>query len=346
MNTASIKSILSPTVYEQLRCYLQRTIPGGPENSPMFGAVDDALVDQFVIMLWKDHKAAFAGVGIPAPPPGFLDAMTRAVPETIPEASPFAGDEPDEDPEALPRYYVVNSRHNRHGVSDFVGVLPMVRISLPHDGDSYRISTAIGDVLASDHLLRNQREVVAKAYPCERVELVTPARRENVRFAAIAIYLAYQKAGDKLPSYYILEAGLAQGGPRMTYIAKDMQPIVRRSDYEPTQFSSANNYYRGALTLRGDDPLSLTIESLTSDPRKNPAEKPYITITSAFVRTNAYDRRLEMRPAQIYREAVIRVAAIAEALGKRVDDLSILQGLFATDGRRLDWLSVPPKRAS
>ena len=70
-----------------------------------------------------------------------------------------------------------------------------------------------------------------------RVDLVTPARWDDVRFAAIAIYLAYVSEGDPVPAYYILEGGLATGSPRMIYISPDMNQEIRVSGYQPTPFS-------------------------------------------------------------------------------------------------------------
>lgn len=340
----TIQSIVSPESYERIRSYLQHTIPGGAVGSATYGAVDDALVDHFVIELWREHPDTARKLGLPDPPAGFLQslppdqvALRRKMGHSF-----STSDEPEEG-DGLPRYYIVNSRHHRHGASDFVGTVPMVRISLPNDGDSYRLTTAIGDVLATDHLLRNRHDLVNKAYPCERAELITPVRREGVRFAAISVLLAYEKFGDTVPKYYVLEAGLAQGGARMSYIAPSMSAIVRRSDYQPTQFASPNNFYRGDLGMSGNEPTVLTIESFTADPRKDASAKPYITISASFVRVSRFDKRLDATPLRLYREAVVRVAAIAESLGQRVDDLSVLQGLFAQDGRSLDWLTPPPQ---
>lgn len=338
----TVKSILSPAVYERIRGYLQHAIPGGAVGSPTFGAVADELVDRFVILMWKEHPEAARKLGLPDPPAGYLESLPEdntALRRKLDHS--FSGGGSDETGDGLPRYYIVNSRHHRHGGSDFVGTIPMVRISLPNDGDSYRLSTAIGDVLATDHLLRNRQDLLNKAYPCERAELITPVRRDGVRFAAISVLLAYEKFGDTLPKYYVLEAGLAQGGARMSYIAPSMASMVRRSDYQPTQFASPNNFYRGDLGMAGNEPTVLTIESFTTDPRKDSSAKPYITISASFVRVSRFDKRLDATPLQLYREAVIRIAAIADSLGQKVDDLSVLQGLFAQDGRSLDWLTAP-----
>jgi hypothetical protein len=325
MTNLNVKSQIAAADYERIRGYLQHAIPGGAPGTEQFGAVSDQMVDAFVMTLWKEYKPAYAQLGVPAPPAGLVTAAA-----TAPAAHGL-------------QYYAVDARHHRHGFSDFTATIPMVRLTLPADEQSYSIETRIGLVLASDHLLRNQRDVVAKAYPCERVELITPARRDGVRFAAIAVYLAYEHSADVFPKYYILEAGLAQGGPRMTYIAKDMQPIVRRADYVPTQFSSSNNFYRGTMGMDGNEPTALTIESMTTDPRTHAAAQPYVTITATFHKAEVYDNRLDVRPVQLYREAVIRVAAIAEERDQKVPDLSVFQGLFAQDGMSLEWLTKPKK---
>lgn len=343
----NVRTIVGAATYERIRGYLQHTIPGGERDSPKFGAVDDALVDDFVVLLWREHAQTARSVGLADPPAGFLEHQAAAVPRGAqrPIEQSFASPADEEEGSVLPRYYIVHARHHRHGFSDFVGTLPMVRISLPLDGENYRLSTPIGDVLASDHLLRNLRDVVAKAYPCERAELITPVRREGVRFAAISVLLAYKHFADPQPAYYVLEAGLAQGGPRMSYIAPSMAPIVRRSDYQPTQFASTTNFYRGDLGMDGNEPTVLTIESFTADPRKEASAQPYITISANFVRVSRFDKRLDTTPLQRYREAVVRIAALAEAMNQRVADLSFLQGLFAHDGRSLDWLTSPPQKA-
>lgn len=338
----TVKSIVSPATYERVRGYLQHAIPGGAVGSPTFGAVDDELVDRFVILMWKEHPDAARKLGLPDAPADFLASLpadTFAMRRQLGHS--FSSGNPEDEASALPRYYIVNSRHHRHGASDFVGTVPMVRISVPLDGDSYRINTAIGDVLGSDHLLRNLKDLVAKAYPCERAELITPVRRDGVRFAAISVILAYEKFADTLPKYYVLEAGLAQGGARMSYISSSMATIIRRADYQPTQFASPSNFYRGDMAMNGNEPAVLTIESFTSDPRKDSNAKPYITISATFVHVSRFDKRLDTAPLQLYREAVIRVAAIAESLGQKVDDLSFLQGIFAQDGRSLEWLTAP-----
>jgi hypothetical protein len=321
MSTSSIKSQIAPADYERIRAYLQHTIPGGTPGTDKFAPVDDQLVDGFIKTLWRDYKPAYAQLGVPPPPSDYASG---------PPANKGL------------RYYAVDARHHRHGFSEFTATIPMVRLPLPSEAQDYKIATAIGDVIVSDHLLRNLQDVVSKAYPCERVELITPARRDGVRFAAIAVLLAYEKFSDNTPKYYILEAGLAQGAPRMSYISSSMAPMVRRSDYLPTQFSSPNNYYRGTLAMDGDQVLSLTIDSMTHDPRKDPSATPYITITATFTEVDTFDRRLDVAPVELYREAVVRVAALADAMGQKVADLSFLQGMFAQDGMQLDWLAKPP----
>src|SRR3569832_625804 len=63
-----VKALIAPADYERLRSYLQHTIPGGCSGSVKFGAVDDHLVDAFVLTLWRDYKPGYAQLGGPPPP--------------------------------------------------------------------------------------------------------------------------------------------------------------------------------------------------------------------------------------------------------------------------------------
>ena len=71
----TIQSIVSPESYERIRSYLQHTIPGGAVGSATYGAVDDALVDHFVIELWREHPDTARKLGLPDPPAGFLQSL-------------------------------------------------------------------------------------------------------------------------------------------------------------------------------------------------------------------------------------------------------------------------------
>jgi hypothetical protein len=153
--------------------------------------------------------------------------------------------------------------------SAFVGLLPQVRIPLPltEPSDPLLAQTAIGSVFAGDHLLTSvaavvqqmKREFPSKSYAdTTRVDLIGPARLGG-RFGAIALYLCYRNEAA-LPSYYILEAGLATGAPVRLFSSSHMGPIHGApTAYLPTPFVEASNTYDGALIMNGDDPEELLV---------------------------------------------------------------------------------------
>ena len=327
-----IKSQVPPQAFERVRGLLEASVPGGPAGTPLFGHVADSAVEAFIAALWRgytpDQAPAFESLGLPAPP-----AST---------AAPAATPRPTGSTQAV-SYYAVASRHHRLGVSQFTATLPMVRVSLPNEADEWTIETDIGEVASRDHLVRNVREVVAKAWPCERVEMVVPARREGTRFAAIGVILCYAKFADALPAYYILEAGLAQGSTRMLYISRDMSKIVRRADYQATPFSHTTNFYRGTLNMTGNDPQELVIEVFqTGNPNTDPTAQPYAQINAVFEKVPSTDKRLDKLPFDLYKEAILRISAVCGVFGVKMTLAGPFQGMLASEGMKLPWLNAPP----
>lgn len=328
---SDIKSQVPPEAFERVRALLEASVPGGPAGTPSYGHVTDAGVSAFISALWRgytpDQASAFASLGLPVPP--------QAV--TAPAAAP----RPSGSSQAI-SYYAVASRHHRLGVSQFTATLPMVRVSLPNEADDWTIHTDIGDISSRDHLVRNLRDVVSKAWPCERVEMVVPARREGTRFAAIGVILCYAKFADALPAYYILEAGLAQGSTRMLYISRDMTPIVRRADYQATPMSHTTNFYRGTLNMAGNEPKELVIEAFQSgNPKTDPTAQPYNQINAVFEKVAATDKRLDKLPFDLYKEAILRIAAVCNVFGVKITLAGPFQGLLANEGLKLPWLNPP-----
>src|SRR6185436_8601788 len=113
--------------------------------------------------------------------------------------------------------------------------------------------------LSSDHLVGSVDLVAQKfkeqlGYYPGKVDLVTPARTgiTRARFGAIAMYLGYKNATDPGPSFFIFEAGMATGEAKMLYLGKTLDTeILQRSGYDPTAYSSHNNFYRGGVTVKG-----------------------------------------------------------------------------------------------
>jgi hypothetical protein len=203
------------------------------------------------------------------------------------------------------RYYKVAATHDREkpDLGPFTGHLGMVRVRLPAKNLESFKNTALGDVLASDHLMANIAEVTKKygglMGPIERVDLVTPARLANLRFGAISIYLGY-RPGDVNPSFYVLEAGTATGEPKVLYesTAIDNQ-LVEFSGYEPTPFSRQSHVYTARLTLSGDSPSLLRITA-----HKDSSTTPYIRLRVTFEET---DNPIAVWPGMHLLQAVVIV---------------------------------------
>lgn len=124
----------------------------------------------------------------------------------------------------------------------------MVRVTLPGTLPE-TIATAVGDVAPGAHLLTTVDEVAHKFGAhidgeVDRVDLITPARLHGSRFAAVSVYLGYRAGRGDLPSFYVLEAGMATGEPKVLFFAPELDHrIVSQSGYRPTPFSDANHVY-------------------------------------------------------------------------------------------------------
>ena len=111
------------------------------------------------------------------------------------------------------------------------GIINWVRVTLPEKEPPLfhprknDIKTPIGWVRAADHLAFSndaiRKYVFNDNYPngvehpgksqklpdFKRIDLITPARYGMVRFAPLAIFIAYEKWNSTTPLFYILEAG-------------------------------------------------------------------------------------------------------------------------------------------
>jgi hypothetical protein len=205
------------------------------------------------------------------------------------------------------RYYKVHATHNREApdYDPFTGHLGMVRVTLPRD-QARVIGTAVGDVEPRDHLLATVAEVEHK-YGAKidgeitHVDLVTPPRHHGGRFAAISVYLGFTTRSPTSPSFYVLEAGLATGQPKVLYFAPNFDTrLVSYSGYRPTPFSDVRHVYTARLTPLGDSPLLLQIRA-----HRDESSRPYLCIHSVFEET---DRPDTSWPAQLLLHAAAIVA--------------------------------------
>jgi len=146
------------------------------------------------------------------------------------------------------RYYRVHAKHERDAPphEPFTGHVGMVRVSLPRTQQE-TVATAVGDVEPDDHLLATIAEVERKFGrsidgEVDRVDLITPARIHGSRFAAVSVYLGYRAGQPDEPSFYVLEAGMATGEPKVLFFAPDFEKrIVSKSGYRPTPFSASDH---------------------------------------------------------------------------------------------------------
>jgi hypothetical protein len=257
-------------------------------------------------------------------------------------------------PTALPaekgvlKYYDCFAQHFRSEHekphSKFEGLLPQVRVSLPQQpppADGLLAQTAIGNVFAQDHLLTSVAAVRDRMNQTfgggfndvTRVDVISPARLGG-RFGAIGLYLGYRNHGT-LPSFYLLEAGLATGPAVRLYPVRDMGKIIKApTAYLPTPFVELSNTYDGQLIMNGDEPDTLIVQSYR-EPRTGIEARIKVTVMYQ-PRTAATVTKLN--PGDITLSAAERIAVIGKALGEQAIDL---QDLLADAGDTLPWLKKP-----
>lgn len=318
----NVKAIVGADTYERMRDVLAGIHPDEAH-------VEDPKVDAFIVELWRNYQPQFRACGLEPPPPDLPPAAVAN--------APAAGH----------RTYMAHATHARlvAPFSSFTGHLPMVRVALPAETASNTvIGTEIGNVdFDQDHLLRSRADVVKFGVnegfdlAAERIELVTPARQtDDRRFAAISFFLGYRAAAGAVPDYYILEAGLAGGGPRVLYPSDNMGTLQYKSGYRPTPFASPNHWYTGKLTMTGDEPNHLHVDVSTA--RNGDAA---IMVDIDFERQSTPP---ENDPAAIYAQAALRMLAIAQALDVSVAGVSTtMRAIGAFAGQLIyDW-KMPPR---
>ncbi len=325
----TIKQQMKPTDYERLRSALQACFPDHSTDA----RITDDMVDGLVQEMWRHWQPDYQSkLGLPAPGPLAASAVSAgAFPSVV-------------------GYFLARARHSRvrkgAPFSEFVGELPVVRVRLAKT-DRSTIATAIG-IIDDDASLYftvdewNQRLIGVPGFqPAARLELITSPRVGIERFAAVACYLAYAGANDPTPSSYLLESGLAQGGPRMPFYAATIQTqIVAQTNYTPTAMSDPSHWYYGSIVLAGKDVLSsLHIEARTSQSR--PA---YMEVNVSYDPATP-DQLVARDPAGIRAGALFRMAAIAQALGIPLGDpmANFVQSVIAPFAKTLmPWIRPPP----
>lgn len=210
--------------------------------------------------------------------------------------------------------YTCQSIHNRDSPKKekHDGIINWVRVTLPeHDAPWLQprkndIKTPLGWVRAADHLafsldaVRNyvfndnypngvdQPGEHQKLPPFKRVDLITPARYDLVRFAPLAIYIGYEEEQSTTPLFYILEGGNALGQAKVLYASSSdlNKPILMEAGYKPTPFSSPENFYLSKVEFDKMDPIHVSIKVFTEDEIEEGDDKYHFHIDLALEKTS------------------------------------------------------------
>lgn len=310
--TIDVRAMLGDDVYEGVRELVRRTFPDKRCE------IGNSAVDAFVAGLPEEAQLALCGAKL---------AAEEILGMSLPEDS------------AVVCYYNVKAKHSRvagPGQHSFVNELPMVRVRLP-DAEARDIDTKIGRVYAGDHKLYTvdhfrQKYGQTLGKYVKYVELITPARYPahlGARFSAVSVFALYGIQRELVG--YVLEAGMATGEPMVCYLGGTPDATIHQpSWYEPTPFSDERNWYFGGAVWKRDE-----LRSVNVDVREEKEGKPHMKVRATFDRlTNAPD---PVFPAKLTALAGLRVAAIAQAMGKADPVMSLL----APFGRELTWLEEP-----
>jgi hypothetical protein len=251
--------------------------------------------------------------------------------------------------------YSVTARHHRVKPfeSDWVGHTQAVRVTIPRSPSrpgggepAEPIWTHLGVVKAEDHLLFSVEEIVAgyaKQFgtvpKVERVDLITGARHYDLdRFAPLSVFLAYEHATDKQPSFYVYESGTALGKPAALYWAPTLgAKIVANAQFQFTPFSCPDDWYTGKLIMNRakTEPSVLSVSiSQTKDGARH-----YIDLTASY---EVAEPGKVVWPVAMQIQAALRVFAIAQGMGCK---LEVWEWTLGQVGRSaFDWIAEPPQR--
>ena len=341
----------SPSTKAQRACY--RGHVASDEGDPDFAKIAGIDLGEFVEDLFDDvdqvrrvFQRAFPGTA-----PDAIDV--RAQRDKMRRAAPTDGDREAETLQEAARglhtLYAVNARHHRIKPfeSDWVGHVQAVRVTIPQTrSQAEPIWTYLGVVKAEDHLLFSVEEIVtgyAKEFNKQpkvgRVDLITGARHYNLdRFAPLSVFLAYENAEDKQPSFYVYESGTALGKPAALYWAESLgAKIVANARFQFTPFSCPDDWYTGKLIMNRakTEPSVLSISiSQTKDNTRH-----YIDLTASY---EIIEPGKVIWPVAMQIQAAMRVFAIAQGMGCK---LEVWEWTIGQVGRTtFDWIAEPPQR--
>lgn len=287
---------------------------------------------------------------------GTVDGVLRAMDQVYPDEMAMVKDldtEPFPDPPSDTdgkRYYVVEPIHTRVPHAEpreaFQQPVPMARYRLPDSGQD-DICTGLGIAYAGDRKFNNLADFVNRTessvgYAAAKVDVIAGIRWMG-RFAPVTLYLAFKKADDAVPSFYVIESGLATGQSRTAYLSTHFtsgEPQVHAQGmYEPTPFASNAHWYNASLTMKGDDPVQLVIHS----GRSPDVKQAYIAVIMNYEAQGTQTPE-NIVGYQYLLEATGRIAAIAEGLC--IDaGFGIWQKPLAAIGRKsLHWDRLPNQK--
>lgn len=285
-------------------------------------SIDDSLMGRVFCALPEDAQKALGVVGT------VFDTV-HDVADSIIYSS---------DPEVR-SYYEIAATHERTlgaGRHRFEARVPFVRISLPQT-QKRDINTRIGTCFAGDRLthtveLVRQKYQALVPFVIDRVELITPARYYGARFAAVSVYLLYSP--EDTVEGYLLEAGMATGEPLVQFLGTHRDTVISRpSWYEPTPFSKPSQWYRGEARFYGTDDL----DRVWVDVRDSELAPNHVRVEAHFMKLDHTPD--PVWPSKLTAQAAMRVAAIADAMGRADTMMKIL----APFGRALEWEEEPQK---
>lgn len=98
----------------------------------------------------------------------------------------------------------------------------------------------------------------------ERVDLITPARYHDFRFAPLAIYIGYEKEDSTTPLFYAMTVNNALEKSKVLFVSTDInKEILMECGYKSTPFFSPENFYQKKVHFDKMNPINLSINVFT-----------------------------------------------------------------------------------